>query len=110
MDDQKKIRLLLPNNETYQWKLKTTLELPEKDVAALVYSDFDEFTISDGVLHANDRMYYLLDSKAKDNPTYASEEIMIDNHLHVSGHRYAKESGLIWYMEQYLHNNQANDN
>ena len=26
---------------------------------------------------------------------------MLDNHLHVSGPRYAKESGLIWYMQKH---------
>ena len=26
---------------------------------------------------------------------------MIDNHLHISGPRYAKESGMIWYMQQH---------
>ena len=101
MDDQKKIRLLEPNPENYMWTLKTTLELPLKDQQSIVYADFDEYCISDGVLHANDRMYFLLDSKTKDNPTYASEEIMIDNHLHISGPRYAKESGMIWYMQQH---------
>ncbi len=26
---------------------------------------------------------------------------MLDNHEHVSGPRYAKESGLIWYMQKH---------
>ena len=26
---------------------------------------------------------------------------MLENHLHVSGPRYAKESGLIWYMQKH---------
>ena len=101
MDDQKKIRLLEENPETYMWTLKNTLELPVKDLPSLIYSEFDEYTISDGVLHAADKMYFLLDSKAKDNPTYASEEVMIDNHLHIGGPRYAKESGMIWYVEKH---------
>jgi hypothetical protein len=84
------------------WKQTSTLELPEKDLNAIVYADFDEYSISDGVLHYNDRLYFLLDSKAKDNPTYASEAIMIENHMHVSGPRYAKEAGMIWYMQQYV--------
>ena len=83
------------------WTLKTTLELPVKDLPSIIYSEFDEYAISDGVLHSGDRMYFMLDSKAKDNPTYASEEIMIENHLHIAGPRYAKESGLIWYMEKH---------
>lgn len=86
------------------FKQLNTLELPQKDANSIVYADFDEYAISDGVLHSNDRMYFLLNSKSKDNATWASEEIMIDNHLHVSGPRYAKESGLIWYMQSYATN------
>lgn len=102
MDDQKKIRHLQPDSETHMWKLQTTFELPSKDLHDFVYADFDEHSISDGVLHYNDKLYFLLETKAKDNPpTFASETIMIDNHLHVSGPRYAKECGMIWYMQQH---------
>lgn len=101
MDDSKKIRVLKPNQENYLWKQTTSFEIPEKDANNIVYADFDEYTISDGVLHANEKMYFLLNSRAKDNPTWASEDVMQENHLHVSGPNYAKESGLIWYMQQY---------
>ena len=53
------------------------------------------------MLHYNDKLYFLLDSRAKDNATWASEPFMVDGHLHISGPRYAKESGLIWYMQQH---------
>lgn len=99
MDDQKKIRLCEPNNDTQMWKQINTLELPERDMNAIVYNDFDEYCVSDGVLHTNEKLYFLLDSKAMDNPTWASQDFMIENHLHVSGPRYAKESGMIWYMQ-----------
>lgn len=101
MDDQKKIRLCEPNKDTQMWKQLTTLELPERDMNNIVYNDFDEYCVSDGVLHTNDKLYFLLDSKAKDNATWASQDFMIENHLHVSGPRYAKESGMIWYMQQH---------
>lgn len=101
MDEQKKIRVLKPNEETQMWVQDTTFELPVKDAKSIVYSDFDEYCISDGVLHANEQMYFLLDSRAKDNATWESQNIMLENHLHVSGPRYAKESGLIWYIQQY---------
>ena len=101
MNDQKKISVLEPNKETNMWKLVSTLELPERDTNNIVYADFDEYAISDGVLHTNEKMYFMLNSKAKDNATWASEDIMLENHKHVSGPRYAKESGLIWYMQQY---------
>ena len=74
------------------------LELPEEDAREIVYNDFDEYCISNGVLHTNDKMYFLLDSRAKDNETWKSANVMIENHLHISGPRYAKESGLIWYI------------
>lgn len=99
MDDQKKVRVLQPNVETKMWKQTNMLELPERDANALVYADFDEYCVSDGVLHCNNKLYFLLESKSMDNPTWASEPIMIDNHLHISGPCYAKESGLIWYMQ-----------
>jgi len=101
MDEQKKVRVLSANSETYMWKQTNILELPERDANGIVYADFDEYTVSDGVLHFNDKLYFLLESKSMDNPTWASEQIMFDNHLHISGPRYAKESGLIWYMQQH---------
>ena len=90
MDDQKKVRLCEPNKETYMWKQLTTLELPEIDAYNIVYSDYDEYSISNGVLHTKEKMCFLLDSRAKDNPTYASINVMMKNHSHVSGPRYVK--------------------
>ena len=45
------------------WKQINTLELAEKDANAIVYADFDEFAVSEGVLHTNDKLYFLLSSK-----------------------------------------------
>ena len=101
MDDTKKIRQLHGDPETNMWKADQVFTLRERDTAHIVYSDFDEYTISDGVLHKDDKLYFLLDSKSKDNLTWASEQIMLDNHMHVAGPRYAKESGMIWYMQQH---------
>lgn len=109
MDDQKKIRVLTPNEENYVWKQTMTFELCADDAKQIVYSDFDEYCISDSVLHANDRMYFMLDSRAKDNDTWASTNIMLENHLFTSGPRYAKESGLIWYIQKYADNIQDAD-
>ena len=53
------------------------MELAEKDANAIVYADFDEFAVSEGVLHTKDKLFFLLSSKSKDNPTWASESIMI---------------------------------
>lgn len=104
MDDKKKVRVLKPNEDNHMWTQDNTFELPAADAKQIIYSDFDEYCISDGVLHYNDRMFYLLDSRAKDNDTWASANIMLENHLHVSGPRYAKETGAIWYIEQFAAN------
>jgi len=101
MDDTKKIRVLKPDIETNMWKQKETYELRSVDYSNFVHSDFDEYSISEGVLHSNDHMYYLLDSASKDNETYAKSQIMLDNHLHVSGPCYAKSSGMIWYIQHF---------
>lgn len=53
------------------WKQKTTLELPEKDANTIVYTDFDEYCISEGCLHTNDKLFFLIESKSMDNPTWA---------------------------------------
>ena len=76
MDDQNKVRVLKANAETFMWKQINTLELAEKDANAIVYADFDEYAVSGGVLHTNDKLYFLLSSKSKDNPTWASMNIM----------------------------------
>lgn len=46
MDDQKKIRVLKQDKETYILKQITNMELSEKDAASIVHSEFDEFAIS----------------------------------------------------------------
>ena len=79
----------------------TTYELREKDKNDFEYCEFDEYVISNSVLHYNNKMYFLLSSKAMDNETWASEEIMLDNHLYVSGPNRAIGSGMMWFMERY---------
>lgn len=100
MDDMKKIRVLKPNEENYNWVQESVLELPAADAKSIIYSDFDEYCISDGVLHYNDRMFFMIDQRSKDNETWAAQNVMLENHLCISGPRYAKESGLIWYIQQ----------
>ena len=60
MDDQKKVRVLKANAETFMWKQTNILELPEKETSEIVYADFDEFAVSEGVLHTNKKLYFLL--------------------------------------------------
>ena len=60
MDDQKKVRVLKANAETFMWKQTNILELPEKETSEIVYADFDEFAVSESVLHTNKKLYFLL--------------------------------------------------
>ena len=46
------------------WKQTNTLELAEKDANELFYTDLNEFTISEKVLHTKDKFYFLLSSKS----------------------------------------------
>ena len=101
MDSSKKIRVLSQDQETFMLTQTTTFELAKKDQARIFYSDFDEYTISDQVLHWNDRMFFLLDSKSKDNLTWSSEEIMLENHIHVAGPVKANNCGMIYTMQQF---------
>jgi hypothetical protein len=70
MDDQKKVRVFTANSKTFMWKQTNLLELTENDANGIVYADFDEYAVSDGVLHQNDKLYFLLESKSMDNPTW----------------------------------------
>ena len=100
MDDQKKVRVIEPNKETHMWKQKMTYELTEKDAQEIYYCDYAEYAVSGNIIHLDKRMYYLLESKSKDVPTWASSNFMLDYHVYVSGPKYAQRSGLIWYVEQ----------
>jgi len=51
MDDLKKVRVFTPNPKTFMWKQTNLLELAEADANEIVYADFDEYAVSDGVLH-----------------------------------------------------------
>ena len=102
MDETKKIRVLEQNTETYMLRQQTTFELREVDAAGLMYTDFDEYTVSGGVLHTNEKVFFLLETKAKDNLTWASSLFMIDSHKHVAGPRKAMFTGMIYFMEKYV--------
>jgi len=51
MDDLKKVRVFTANPKTFMWKQTNLLELAEADANEIVYADFDEYAVSDGVLH-----------------------------------------------------------
>ena len=44
---------------TYVLKIDTTLEMLAKDQLTIKYSEFDEFIMSDGLMHWDDRIIFL---------------------------------------------------
>ena len=70
MDDKKKIRRLIQDPINFQLKLETTLELLPRDQLAINYSEFDEFVMSDSLVHWDDNVIFLSKSKRKDTYTW----------------------------------------
>ena len=70
MDDKKKIRRLIQDPINFQLKLETTLELLPRDQLAINYSEFDEFVMSDSLVHWDDNVIFLSESKRKDTYTW----------------------------------------
>ena len=44
---------------THVLKIDTTLEMLAKDQLSIKYSEFDEFIMSDGLMHWDDRIIFL---------------------------------------------------
>ena len=101
MDEKKKIRKLNQDPISFQLKMETTLEILPKDQLALNYSDFDEFIMSDTLMHWDDQVIYLSESKRKDEYTWRSSKIMAPDHKFIEGPKQAKYTGMIYYLEQY---------
>lgn len=80
MDDSKRVKFLKPDPKTKKLDLIQTYELPKIDKEKLDQTPFDEYAVSAGVLHWNDRAIPLLASKAQDNPTWASIDVMLKNY------------------------------
>ena len=70
MDDKKKIRRLVQDPINFQLKIDTTLELLPRDQLAINYSEFDEFVMSDSLVHWDDNVIFLSESKRKDTYTW----------------------------------------
>ena len=82
MDDQKKVHVLKPSKDTSVWNRLATSELSESDADGIVYSDFSEYTVSEGVLYVKDKMCFL---DARDNTTLSSIDSMPAKHEHIRG-------------------------
>jgi len=101
MDEKKKVRCLVKDEHTGKLVLEKEYELCKLDQGKISYTDFDEFSISNGCLHWNAYVFFLIDNVAKDNPTWSSESVMAENFAWVAGPRLSKKTGLILYKESF---------
>ena len=65
------------------------------------YSDFDEFVMSSDLMHWDNRIMYLNETKNKDDYTWGESKIMAENHKFIQGPKVARGTGLIYYLEKY---------
>lgn len=79
----------------------STLEMTDKDKLTIKYSDFDEFIMSSELMHWDNRMIYLHESKNKDEFTYGQSKVMLENHTFISGPKVARGTGMCYYLEKY---------
>lgn len=70
MDASRRVKVLAMDPVKDKLYLKQTLDLHPEDKERLDQVDFDEFMISNGVLHWNDLMFFLIETKARENPTW----------------------------------------
>ena len=101
MDDSKRIRILVQDPKLHTLSVLTTLDLCKKDKELLKQTPFDEFAVSPGCIHWDNKALFMIDNKQKDNPTWYSFDVMIKNYEYVSGPKAANGSGQIYYMQNY---------
>ena len=101
MDEKKKIRKLYQDPITYNLKQDNALELCTKDMLNIKYSDFDEFIMSSEVMHWDNRIMFVHETKTKDDYTWGESKIMSENHKFIQGPKVAKGTGMIYYLEKY---------
>ena len=101
MDEKKKVRRLLQDPLTFALRMDTTLEMLAQDQLTVKYSEFDEFIMSDGLMHWDDRIIFLSEQKRKDAYTWGQSKIMAENHKFIQGPKRAKGTGMVYYLEQY---------
>ena len=59
MDEKKKVRKLIQDPITFNLRIDTTLEMLPQDQLSVKYSEFDEFIMSDDLMHWDDRIIFL---------------------------------------------------
>jgi hypothetical protein len=101
MDDSKRVRELSQDPRSKNLQLSRTLDLCKQDQEEINKTPFDEFAISPSVLHWKHKYMTLIDNKARDNPTWLGESIMLKSYEHLAGPQPAQNCGYIFYVEQY---------
>ena len=99
MDEKKKVRRLTQDPLNFSLKMDTTLEMLPQDQLTVKYSEFDEFIMSDGLMHWDDRIIFLSEQKRKDAYTWGQSKIMAENHKFIQGPKKAKGTGMVYYLE-----------
>ena len=57
--------------------------------------------MSDSLMHWDDKVIYLSESKRRDTYTWRKSQIMAKDHKFIEGPKNAKGSGMVYYIEQY---------
>ena len=99
MDDTKRIRVLVQDQLTKAFSLMTTLDLCKADKEDFERSPFDEFTVSPGMIHYNNKTYTMIENKTRDNYTWQSLETILPSYDYLSGPSKIKNSGMIFYVQ-----------
>ena len=59
---------------------------------------FYEFTVSPGTIHYNNKIYTMIESKNRDNPTWYSLDVMLPSYQHIAGPANINNSNMIYYV------------
>ena len=57
--------------------------------------------MSDSLMHWDDYVIYISESKRRDEYTFRRSKIMAEDHKFIEGPKQAKNTGMIYYLEQY---------
>lgn len=65
--------------------LDKTLEILPEDKLLIQYKTFDQFVISDQLMHYSDKVIYFSEKIKSDHYTWGATTIMSTDHIHVQG-------------------------
>jgi hypothetical protein len=101
MDDTKRVRVLQQDPQTFACSLLTTLIVCQKDKEDFDRTPFDEYTVTTGMIHYNNKTYTMIDNKTRDNNTWLSFETLLPSYDYLSGPSNIKGSGMIYYVQAF---------